>query len=68
MNSTTIPISHREREVLELIALGSVCKQIAEKLEISETTVITYKNRLKAKFGVSNSCELIYVTSKQGLI
>lgn len=68
MNSSTFSISKREREVLELTALGNVSKQIANQLNICETTVITHKENLKRRFHVSNSCELVYVATKNGFI
>ena len=47
-------LSHRENQVLQLVAQGLVCKQIAHHLCICETTVITYKNRLKEKINGIN--------------
>lgn len=70
MNQTvrTYKITPREKQVLHYLAHGMVCKQIAHQLSICETTVITYKNRLKEKLNVSNCYELIYKTSKMGII
>lgn len=52
-------VTKRELEVLQLIAEGLSAKEIAHKLYISETTVITHKKNLKEKFGVKNTPELI---------
>jgi DNA-binding CsgD family transcriptional regulator len=49
----------REIEVLELLIKGFCAKEIANKLFISETTVITHKKNLKEKFGARNTAELI---------
>ena len=61
-------LTNRELEVLELLAQGQTSKQIGCTLGISETTVITYKERLKEKLGVKNCLELIYKSSKIGII
>lgn len=49
----------REVEVLELLIKGFCAKEIANKLFISETTVITHKKNLKEKFNAKNTVELI---------
>jgi len=49
----------REVEVLELLIKGLCAKEIANKLFISETTVITHKKNLKEKFNARNTVELI---------
>ena len=42
--------TRREKEVLELLVKGYCAKEIANRLYISETTVITHKKNLKEKF------------------
>ena len=49
----------REVEVLELLIKGLCAKEIANKLFISETTVITHKKNLKEKFNARNTVELV---------
>jgi len=56
-------ITRRELEVLRLIAEGLSAKEIAQRLYISETTVITHKKNLKEKFNVRNTAELVRKTS-----
>ena len=51
--------TRREKDVLELLVKGFCAKEIAEKLFISETTVITHKKNLKEKFNARNTAELI---------
>jgi DNA-binding NarL/FixJ family response regulator len=51
--------TRREQDVLELLVKGLCAKEIAEKLFISETTVITHKKNLKEKFNARNTVELI---------
>lgn len=56
-------ITPRELEVLHLLSAGLCAKEIARKLYISETTVITHKKNLKEKFAVKNTAELIKKTA-----
>lgn len=51
--------TRRERDVLDLLMKGLCAKEIAIKLFISESTVITHKKNLKEKFNAKNSVELI---------
>ena len=45
-------ISHREKEVLRLVALGLTNKEIANRLFISSHTVITHRKNITAKLGI----------------
>ncbi|HEX2394002.1 MAG TPA: response regulator transcription factor [Bacteroidales bacterium] len=45
-------ISHREKEVLKLVALGMTNKEIADRLYISLHTVITHRKNITAKLGI----------------
>jgi two-component system, NarL family, response regulator NreC len=45
-------ISEREKEVLQLVALGLTNKEIAEKLYISSHTVITHRKNITSKLGI----------------
>ena len=62
-SGTGAMITKRELEVLRLIAEGLSAKEIADKLYITQTTVITHKKNLKEKLGVRNTAELIRKTS-----
>ena len=60
VNKAVYPIpTPREHDVLELLERGLCAKEIASRLYISETTVITHKKNLKKKFNVKNTAELI---------
>ncbi len=52
-------LSRREREVLQLLAMGHTNQQIADKLYLSVKTVETYKARLKEKLGLHGRAELV---------
>lgn len=45
-------ISERERDVLQLVAIGMTNKEIAEKLYISSHTVITHRKNITSKLGI----------------
>ena len=59
------PLSHREREVLELASRGLRNKAIAEKLNISVRTVEGHFNSLFAKLGVSSRIEAVLYAASQ---
>lgn len=52
-------LSSRERQVLELLQAGHTIKEVGRQLGLSPTTVVTYKNRLYEKLGVSNLKQLL---------
>ena len=47
-------LSHREYQVFRLIAAGQSVKEIAAQLELSPTTVATYRSRILEKTGAVN--------------
>lgn len=52
-------ISKREKEILQLLGRDFSNKEIAEKLFISEHTVLTHRRNLLRKFDMSDTLELI---------
>lgn len=68
MSSHTMNTTKREKEVLALVLEGLTVKEIAERLYIAPTTVISHKESLFAKAGVKNVKELIAFAYKQGLV
>jgi DNA-binding CsgD family transcriptional regulator len=61
-------ISPRENEVLEMISNGYLTKEIASKLNISDSTVITHRKNLISKLDVRNTAELIKKAARHMLI
>ncbi len=51
-------LTDREREVLDLVAVGRTYGEIARTLMISEKTVSTHVSHLLAKTGTANRVEL----------
>jgi two-component system, NarL family, response regulator LiaR len=60
-------LTRRERQVLELIAVGHSNKRIALELEIAEKTVKTHVGHLLAKLGVSDRTQAALLAVQRGL-
>ena len=54
-----ISLTKREMDVFNLLIKGLCAKEIANRLFISETTVVTHKKHLKEKFNAKNTAEFI---------
>ena len=52
-------LTHREREVLSLVAEGLAAKQVAHLLGISHKTVERHKTRIFSKLGVPNAAAAV---------
>ncbi len=61
-------LTRREKEVLELIAEGLTNQEIADKLFVSVTTVVTHRTHLLTKMNAKNTAALIKIASLKGLI
>ena len=61
-------LSHRELQVLRLIAMGKSMKAVAEELALSEKTVATYRTRISEKAGLKTNVEIARYALKQGLV
>ena len=59
-------LTHREREILKLIAEGFTTKEIAEQLVVSPSTVHSHRSNLMQKLGLSKRHELIQYARKHG--
>jgi len=62
------PLTHREKEILKLIAQGYTNRQTAEELNISTRTVEGHRANLVAKLGLRSRVELVRYAREQGLI
>ena len=67
-NGGTERLTVREREVLELLALGRNTNAIAAELFISPKTVSTHLQRILAKLGVHSRAEAVAVAYREGLL
>ena len=65
---STEPLTHREIEVLELLAEGLPNKAIAERLEISDQTVKFHVAAIFGKLGAANRTDAVRRAVRHGLI
>lgn len=66
--TTTIRLTEREQEVLTLIVHEHTAQEIADKLFVSASTVITHRKNLLRKFEVKNSAGLVRQAIAFGLV
>ncbi len=62
-----MPLSHREREVLQLIAEGKSTKEIAYILNVSAKTIETYRMHIMKKLKLTNIADLTRYAIREGL-
>jgi DNA-binding CsgD family transcriptional regulator len=62
------PLTDREREVLDLVALGLANKAIAARLGISDHTVKFHLGSIFGKLNVESRTEAVTVAARLGLI
>lgn len=60
-------LTERETQVLTLLASGLTIKQVAGKLDISISSVNTYRSRILGKMELKTNAELIRYAVKHGL-
>lgn len=61
-------LSHREREVLDMLALGKSNKEIASALSIAEITVKCHLSMIFSRLGVTDRTQALVVAAQRGLI
>lgn len=61
-------LTDRELQVLRLLAVGIPVKQVADKLEISISSVNTYRGRIFTKLRVRSNAELIRYAIHHGVV
>lgn len=66
--ASTLRLSPREREILQLVAEGRAAKEIAFVLSISIKTVAFHRDNLKRKLGLRSTAELTKHAIEQGLL
>ncbi|MEN8191404.1 MAG: response regulator transcription factor [Bacteroidota bacterium] len=66
--NNTPPLTPREIEVLTLVSKGHTSKTAAEKLFISELTVVKHRKNIIKKLGVKNLAEAVSYAASHGLI
>jgi DNA-binding CsgD family transcriptional regulator len=61
-------LSSRELEILKLISMGRISKQIAEELHISVHTVNTHRQNIIEKMGATNTAEAVRLATGFGML
>jgi len=61
-------LTHREREVLKLMAEGRKSREIAELLNIAVKTVLGHRASMMTKLGIHNRTELIKLAIRKHLV
>lgn len=61
-------LTSRELEVMRLLALGHPVKQVAAMLDISISSINTYRGRIFAKLQLRSNADLIRYAIHQGLV
>lgn len=61
-------ISHRELDVLKLVALGFLNKEIADKLNISLNTVLSHRKNITSKLGIKTVSGLTFYCITHGYL
>ena len=63
-----VPLTTREKEVLQLVAQGANNQEIAEKLVVREVTVKTHLNSIFKKLNVSNRTQAVLLAIQMNLL
>ena len=63
-----VTLSAREKEVLDLVTKGFTANEIAELMQVSRHTVLTFVRRIYRKLKVTSKAEAIYEARNQGLL
>lgn len=61
-------LSPREREVLELLALGHTQREVAERIGVGTKSVETYRARVAEKLGLRSRADLVRYALRHGLV
>ena len=62
------PLSHRELEALQAMAEGLTSREIARRMNVTESTVKTFLNHVFFKLGTNNRTETVWMALKWGII
>lgn len=67
-HDTSIALTKREIQILQMVKDGFLSKEISDQLSISLHTVNTHRQRVLEKLGANNSMEAVVLASKLGLL
>jgi DNA-binding NarL/FixJ family response regulator len=55
------PLSHREKQILDLVAAGATNRRIADEMYLAESTVKAHVSSIFGKLGASSRAELAQI-------
>ena len=61
-------LTHREKEVLQLLAEGRSNKEVASELDLGLSTVETHRANLMLKLNLHNTAEIVLYAVRKGII
>ncbi|HET9672507.1 MAG TPA: response regulator transcription factor [Actinomycetota bacterium] len=64
----TMPLSKREREILQKVADGATTRQVATDLGISPHTVKTHLERIFEKLGANDRAQAVAIAIRTGIV
>jgi two-component system response regulator NreC len=67
-SAVTAEFTDREREIILLCRDGLLCKEIADRLNISVYTVNSHKRNIFQKLGINSTIEMVQYALKKGII
>jgi DNA-binding NarL/FixJ family response regulator len=67
-DSGTRQLSHRESQVLEMVAFGHTLVEIASYLSVSQKSVETYRGRIREKLGLRTRAEIVRYALELGIL
>lgn len=62
------PLTRREREILTAIVHGESVPEIAQRLALSDKTILNHRTRIMRKLGLRTAVDLFRYASQQGLL
>lgn len=65
---STLELTAREQEILELMVTGATNRDIAEQLFVSESTVKFHVSNILSKLGVASRTEAVSMALQEGLV
>jgi DNA-binding NarL/FixJ family response regulator len=65
--NTVLKLTRRERDVLKLLARGDCSKRIAQKLNVSESTIISHRKNMLKKLNMHSTATLVNFAVENGL-
>lgn len=66
-SAAALKLTHRELEVLRLIAEGCSSKEIATQLGLRKNTVYSHRYRLMEKLGIHKTANLVHFAIREGI-